>query len=75
MRTRTIQVPNPPRMNDDYELKLADSEDASDEVALSDDLDFESDDALLLDGDSDLALSADSDDDDVVLVGIGEFRG
>ena len=51
--------------DDDYELKLADSEDLSDELALSDDLDFESDAALLLDEDSDLSLS--DGEDEVVL--------
>ncbi len=44
---------------DDYELKLADSEDLSDELALSDNLDFESDEALVLDEDSDLGLADD----------------
>lgn len=59
--------------DDDYELKLADSEDLSDELALSDDLDFESDDSLALGGDSDLALAA--DDDDVVLAESGSSEG
>ena len=42
-------------------LKLADSEDLSDELSLADNLDFESDDALMLGDDSDLALSGGSD--------------
>jgi excisionase family DNA binding protein len=50
----------------DDELKLADSEDMSDELALSDDLDFESDAGLVLEEDSDLSLAPDSDDDDVL---------
>ncbi len=52
------------RSDDDYELKLADSEDLSDELALSDDLGFESDEALVLDEDSDLGLA---DEDHVIL--------
>ena len=43
------------------DLKLADSEDLSDELSLADDLDFESDDALMLGDDGDLTLSAGSD--------------
>lgn len=61
--------------DDDYELKLADSEDMSDELALSDDLDFESDAALVLDEDSDMALAPDSDDDDVILEESGSSEG
>ncbi len=61
--------------SDDYELKLADSEDLSDELALSDSLDFESDEALALDDDSDLALAADSDDDDIISAESGSSEG
>jgi excisionase family DNA binding protein len=53
---------------DDYELKLADSDDLSDELAGSENLEFESDEAFLLQEDGDLSLSADSDEsEDVVL--------
>ncbi len=49
----------------DDELKLAESEDLSDELGLADDLDFESDEALVLDADSDLSLA--DDDDNLIL--------
>jgi hypothetical protein len=42
-------------------LKLVDSEDLSDELSLASNLDFESDDALMLGDDGDLALSGGSD--------------
>jgi excisionase family DNA binding protein len=48
----------------DYDLKLADSEDLSDELIAPEDLDFESDAALVLGDDSHLSPS---DDDDAVL--------
>ena len=48
----------------DYDLELAEAEDLSDELQLSDELDFESDEALVLGEDGELALS---DDDDLVL--------
>lgn len=47
--------------DEDYDLKLADSDESSEEPALPDDLDFESDVALALDDDNDLSLSADED--------------
>ncbi len=52
--------------DDDYELKLADSEDLSDELALSDDLEFESDEALVLGDDSDFGLAEVAKEDDSV---------
>jgi hypothetical protein len=73
-QSETPQSETPPS-DDDYELKLADSEDMSDELALSDDLDFESDAALALDGESDLGLAPDSDDDDVLAAESGSSEG
>ncbi|MFW6170797.1 MAG: helix-turn-helix domain-containing protein [Planctomycetota bacterium] len=51
---------------EDYELKLADSQGDSDDLALPDDLDFESDAAMALDDDVDLELAVDSDDEESV---------
>ncbi|MGM0490560.1 MAG: helix-turn-helix domain-containing protein [Planctomycetota bacterium] len=60
---------------EDYELKLADSEDDSDDLALPDDLDFESDAAMALDDDVDLELAVDSDDEESVEPDSGSSEG
>lgn len=60
---------------EDYELKLADSQDDSDDLALPDDLDFESDAVMALDDDVDLELGVDSDDEESVEPDSGSSEG
>lgn len=60
---------------DDYELKLADSKDDSDDLAAGDDLDFESDAVMALDDDVDLELAVDSDDEESVEPDSGSSEG